>query len=406
MAVSGEGGKLVVADTPRWDYAPTSTAVVGRSNNIRVLRALYGGAAKSVTMLIDELELSRTTVERALKELIDKGYVERTQERGVVPQNTGRRPVMHRFRAGAGYVVGLEVGEDSVRAIVTDLEGALQAGNDPAGSVEHSVPQEHETAIARGADRKTRLTAVDDTVAAALSAAAVIPEQVWAVAAGTPGIVDQHGNVAVCNVIRGWTGDHLGTHLRRLFPAQGCAIRVENDANLAAVAEHRMGCVGKAQDVVHVLAGRRIGLGLFHGGQLYRGATGRAGEIANIESSPLGRANQWLRKQDRRTATALFHAAAMGEADAIARIDDLAADLAAGLAEVVHIIDPELIVIGGGLAHAGDTLVDAIRKHLDAACRVTRIPPPVELSILGERGVVLGAVQLALEPVQDRLFHI
>ncbi|HKR49982.1 MAG TPA: ROK family transcriptional regulator [Pseudonocardiaceae bacterium] len=379
---------------------------MGRSNTISVLRVVYGAAPKSVTMLIRELGLSRTTVERALKELIDKGYVERAEERGGVPQNTGRRPVMHRFRAGAGYVVGLEVGEHSVRAIVTNLEGALQADNDPAGSVEHPVPQEHETAVARGADRKTRLTAIDNTVAAVLSAAAVTPEHVWAVAAGTPGIVDQHGNVAVCNVIRGWTGDLLRTHLRHLFPAQGCDIRVENDANLAAVAEHRMGCVGEARDVVYVLAGRRIGLGIFHGGQLHRGATGRAGEIANIASSPWGRANQWLRKQDRRTAAALFHATAAGEADAIARIDDLAADLAAGLAEVVHIIDPQLIVIGGGLAHAGDILVGAIRKHLDAACRVTRIPPPVELSILGERGVVLGAVQLALEPVQHRLSQI
>lgn len=395
-----------MADTPRWDYAPTSTAAVRRSNTISVLRALYGHAPKSVTMLIRELELSRTTVEKALKELIDKGYIEKAEERGVIPQNTGRRPVMHRFRGGAGYVVGLEVGERSVRAILTDLEGTLHLRKDPAGSVEHPVPQEHETAIARGADRETRLSAVDNAVAAVLSTAAVTPERVWAVAAGTPGIVDQHGNVAVCTVIRGWTGDHLRTHLRQLFPAPGCAIRVENDANLAAVAEHGMGCARKAADVVHVLAGRRIGLGIFHGGQLHRGATGRAGEIANIESSPWGRANRWLRKQDRKTAAALFRSAAAGEAAALAWVDDLAADLAAGIAEVVHIIDPELIVIGGGLAHAGDTMVDAVRKHLDAACRVTRDPPQVKLSTIGERGVVLGAVHFALEPVQDRLFRI
>jgi predicted NBD/HSP70 family sugar kinase len=345
-------------------------------------------------------------VERALKKLIDQGLVEKAEERGTVPRNTGRRPVMHRFRAGRGYVVGLEVGEDNVRAIVTDLEGTLQAGNNPAGRVKRPVPQEHQTAIARGADRKTRLAVVADTVAAVLGTAGVIPEQVWAVAAGTPGIVDQRGDVAVCNVIRGWTGDHLHSHLRHLFPAQRCDIRVENDANLAAVAEHRIGCAREAKDVVHVLASRRIGLGIFHGGQLHRGATGRAGEIANIDSSPWGRANQWLRKQDRKSTAALFDAAAAGEADATTWIDNLAADLAAGLAEVVHIIDPELIVIGGELAHAGDTLADAIRKHLDAACRVTRIPPPVELSILGGRGVVLGAVQLALESVQHELFQI
>src|SRR5262249_33245449 len=156
-----------------------------------------------------------------------------------------------------------------------------------------------------------------------------------------------------------------------------------NDANLAAVAEHSVGRAREATDFVHVLAGHRIGLGIFHGGQPHRGATGRAGEIANIESSPWGRANKWLRKQDRTSAAALFRAAAANEADAIAQVDDLATDLAAGLAEVVHIIDPELIVLGGGLAHAGDTILTAIRDRLDAACRPTRAPPPVELSVLG-----------------------
>ncbi|HET9253912.1 MAG TPA: ROK family transcriptional regulator [Pseudonocardiaceae bacterium] len=376
---------------PRRDYAPASTADVGRSNTTSVLRALYGNGPKSVPMIIRELGLSRTTVEKAIKELIGKGYLEKAQERGAVPRNTGRPPVLYRFRASAGHVVGLDVGAHSVRAIVTDLEGG----------VEHPGPQEYEIAITGRADRLTLLGAVDHVVATVLDAAALTPEHVWAVAAGLPGIVDQCGNVQVCKVIRGWEGDHVCSHLRQLFPAPGCVIRVENDANLAAVAEHRMGRARQAEDFVHVLAGHRIGLGIFHGGQLHRGAMGRAGEIANISPGPWGRANKWLRKQDRTTATALFQ-----DASGVTRVDDLAADLAAGIAEVVHVIDPALIVIGGGLAHAGDTLLNAIRSRLDRACEPTRAPPPVELSILRERGVVLGAVHFALEPVQDKLFRL
>lgn len=369
-----------------------------RLNTSRVLQALYGSEPKSVTMLTHELVLSRPTVDNAIKELVGRGLVEKLDPQ---PQDNGRPPVMLGFCRAAGYLLGIDIGAHSVRAILTDLEGDtdLRADHDQAT---RCVPREHRSVIARDADRATRLAAIDQAISTVLDTAAVTPDQVWAVIVGTPGIVDLHGHVLVCGAMPDWTGDHLLTHLRQQFPQPRCHIQVENDANLAAVAEHRLGCARDTADVVHVLAGRRIGVGIVLNDTLRRGASGRAGEIANLPATPWARANSWLTKHDRDSAHELFHTAAARDSEAHGQVEDFAADLAAGLAELVYTIDPELIVIGGGLAHAGYTILNPTRKHLQNRCR--RTPPPVELSTLGERAVLLGATCLALEHVQDTIF--
>lgn len=370
----------------------SATTASLRQNNIRrVARALLGGEPRSVPTLVWELRLSRPTVDGAMKPLLEKGLVERLASPS---RDSGRPPALFGFRHDWGYALGLDVGAHTVRGVLTDMSG---------GTGEGRFVYDGHVALGRRDGRATRLAAVDRVSAGLLDAAEVAPDAVRAVTAGTPGVVDPSGTVVDCRVMPEWEGEHLLAHLSHRFPAAEGDVHVENDANLAAVAEYRTGKARGSVHVVHVLAGRRIGFGIVVNGELHRGVGGRAGELANIRRTPWFAANLWLHKNDPESTVALF-ASARSDPEAERHIAEFAGHVAAGLFELVHTIDPALIVIGGGLARAGSTLLDAVSTDLRDRCEPRREPPPVKLSEHAERGVVIGAHQSALENAHEIVF--
>jgi len=170
-------------------------------------------------------------------------------------------------------------------------------------------------------------------------------------------------------------------------------VAVDSDANLAVLAEQRFGVADQAEEVVAVSAGRRIGFGILRGGVLHRGAHNQAGEAANIRDSSWGEASRWLAKHDT-VAAQLFESAGRGDPQAIEAVNEVAQLLGTAFAEMVHTIDPELIVLGGAISTAGATLLDPVTDHFTRACRGT-LAPPLVLSTLGDRGVLLGAAEHA-----------
>lgn len=96
----------------------------------------------------------------------------------------------------------------------------------------------------------------------------------------------------------------------------------------------------------------------------------------------------------------LFEAAAEGATDAVAVVDIMAARFARGLATQILILDPQRVIIGGGVSRAGDVLLDAVRTHLR---RLLLVPVDLRASTLRENGVVLGAIRMALDAAEDRL---
>lgn len=369
-----------------------------RLNTSRVLQALYPHAIKSVTQIGEDLSLSRPTVAGAIKTLVnDQGLVTKLPPQ---PQDTGRPPAMYRFRRDAGYLLGVQVAPEVIRVLLTDLTGEIIPASE--GQTTQRISSWHETVISENASCAERLHELVDAILTTLHSAGVTPEQVWAVIAGTPGIVDPDGEVLVCGAIKDWTGDQLITRLRRLFPEPDCHIQVENDANLAAVAEHRSRGEARPANLVYLLAGHRLGLGLITADALHRGRGGRAGEIANQPISPFASASAWLNKRKHDDSAAAFHAAARGDAESQKDITSFVEHLALGLGTLVYTVDPDLIVIGGSLANAGNAVLGRVRFHLDQLCRGREVP--VETSTLGEQVVPLGALHLALDHAHHRMF--
>ncbi|WP_034262450.1 ROK family protein [Actinospica robiniae] len=363
-----------------------------RVNELSILAVLRGQAARPLREISDTTGLSWRTTQVVAEILDEHGWLVETEaDDGSGGRRAVGRPARrYRFRAEAGHVVGLDVGTHQVQVFVADLAATIVG--------------RHRLEVSPTDDAPTRLAAVERTLLGALADAGLEPQAVWAAAMGASGVVGPDGTVTASALLPGWRGLNPAKALDSVLP---CTVEVANDANLAALAERWRG--HRAETMIYVLAGARLGTGLVIGGQLHRGAAGAAGEIGALREigwhdaaerlaatalgldSPTGRGN---------AATRVFQAARDEDPAALAAVDRFAADIARGVTAMVLTIDPELVVLGGGFAHAADLLVPRLAVELAATCLHT---PRVEGSVLGDDAVALGALRLALDTVDQRM---
>ncbi|MBV9794392.1 MAG: ROK family transcriptional regulator [Actinobacteria bacterium] len=395
-------------------------------NSAHVVAALRGAGPLSLSDLAARTGLSRPTVGQVVDQLTTAGllaWAEPGQD-GQGPRS-GRPARLVRFRAEAAYVVGIDIGRHKALVTVADLAGTV-------------VARRREDAS--GASSSADLLAVLRTAArGALAEAGIRRADVASVAAGTPGLVDwPRGAVMLAPGLPGWKIE-LARELRRSFR---CPVQVENDANLAALAERRHGLARDAHTLVFIYWGERVGAGVLIGDRLHRGAANAAGEIGFLALDPgttaepdqLGRGPfermvgaEAIVEVGREAATrhggvlaglgldgpgldgpdprgagaeAVFAAAAHGDPAAVEAVHTIAARFARGLAPVLLVLDPDLVVIGAGVSRAGSALLAAIT---DSVGPLTLVPPRLELSRLGDEAVALGAVELALADAETRL---
>jgi predicted NBD/HSP70 family sugar kinase len=364
--------------------------VLRRLNLVATLRALRTAAEPSLSELANTVGLSRPTIEQVVADLLARGLVDE-----VAPPAGKRRgrPARHfRFRAEAGYALGIEIEGNRTLLFVADLDGTVAGG--------------HRADISIDASPRERLAAVRAAAKVCLAEAGLDRSQLWAVAVGTPGVIDPGGRVAFCTVVPGWQGVDLARRLGRSFP---CPVLVENDANLAAVAEHWRGVARGVDDVVYVLAGLHAGVGAIIGGRLHRGRWGAAGEVGVLPELGLRDTTAALAGHGHpagiaeRRAAEVLAAAQAGDRVARARVAALATRMARGVAAMALALDPETIVVGGALTLGGGVLVDALRGQVQplglSAARV-------EASTLGDEAVALGAVRAALDRIEQELYRI
>jgi predicted NBD/HSP70 family sugar kinase len=370
-------------------------SLLRRINSAVVLRALRGSGEPvphSLTELVRGTGLSRPTVEGVVEGLVEAGLV--TEARRAGPDARRGRPARRfTFRAEAGHLLGMEIGAHRVSAVVADLSGRQ------VGALTREVEED--------CPAQARLERVRTTVSDLLRRSEVPREGLRAVGVGSPGIVEAGGTVRLGTALPGWTGLALGERLRRSFR---CPVLVENDANVAAVAEHWRGAAVDSGDVVFVLAGLSPGAGSLIGGRLHRGFGGAAGEIGALhllgrEAAPehlLSTTGEPLHPLDESAVARVFALAGTGDEDARLAVERFVRRLVHDVAALVLAMDPELVVIGGWAAGL-DGVLEPLRGELARYCLR---PPRVVLSALGEAAVATGALRLALDRVEDDLFAL
>lgn len=357
-------------------------SLLQRINTAAVLRALHGAGESTVRDLAAAIGVSRNTAEDAAVALVGAGLAEEFQPEPD-PRRVGRPAKWYRFRLEYGYVLGVDMAVHEVNVLVADLAGAQRARRSRPLDPMLSADQ--------------RILAIREVMDAAIRDAGIREDTVLAVGAASTGIVDRSGRVARSNRLPGMQGRNLSEDLA---VPPNAAVVIGNDARLATLAECRLGTGRGIDNFVNIVAGRHITAGIVLNGRLLQGVHGAAGEIGVLPESRWQSALNAVAAWPQEPETTI-RAAVSGDTDARARVEEFAEHLATGIAALVLTVDPECVIVSGGLSRAGKTLLDPLREHVHAK---TLFPVPVRASTLDHNAVALGAVRLALDHVENELF--
>jgi predicted NBD/HSP70 family sugar kinase len=350
--------------------------------------------------------LSKPTISLALADLERCGLVRHVGQR---TGNSGRAALLYEMRPDAGWVIGVDVGRSWLRVALANLAGEV-------------VLRRQERSQSREA--KKLVAQIGDLVSSLAVEGGLSYDDVTYTVVGSPGVVDQgSGAMRLAPNLSGWSGPGVLEGLRERL---GTSLAIENDINLAALGEQAHGLGKGVSNFVFVSVGTGIGMGLIIAGQLYRGARGAAGEIGFL---PLGDADPAAEKEARRrdgpiesvasadavvatarrlgmtgrlTAKHVFEAARQRDKTALVAVRVEAEHLARAVAAVTSVLDPELVVLGGGIGRNGDLLIGPMERQLHKLLRMP--PPPLMVSALGDDAVVLGALSIALARAREKVF--
>ncbi|MEV0220262.1 ROK family transcriptional regulator [Streptomyces sp. NPDC050704] len=396
----------------------------GTPGTPRVLRAMNDRAA--LDLLLEHGPLSRTrigkltglskpTASQLLARLETAGLVLAT---GTSEGRPGPSAQLYAVNPAAARVAGLDVTPTGIRAAVADITGRT------VGQFELPTP---------GRSAQGAIDRVLQALDGAVKDAGLHRADVHRIVIGTPGAVDPStGNLRYASNLPGWHSPRL---LEELATALGpVPFEVENDVNLAAVAEQRVGEARGCENFTLLWGERGFGAAVVIGGRLHRGATGGAGEVAflPLPGAPLVRnvarsnsggfeelaGNRTVLRLARdhglapapggsltQKATAVVAEAARtadspGPGEAV--LAEFATRLATGLAAIVAVVDPELIILAGGVITAGGEPLRGLIQSELAELAVPR--PAIRLSTTPGDPVLAGALQSALAATRDEVF--
>jgi len=381
--------------------APSSP--VARQQSVRlVVERLLRDRSVSRAEIARSTGLSKQTISEVMRDLERDGWV---HEDGQIQGSVGRSAVTYALRPDAAFVLGIDLGGTKLHVALADLHGEIVA--------ESIEP----TSCDGGAAVVAQIERMKDAL---LQQASVSAQRLRGGVMGSPGMVDPaSGSIVIAPNIPGLDSLDVRAALRERL---GIDVAIENDVNLAAIGEHWRGNSRKARSFAFIAVGTGIGMGIFSDGYLVRGARGAAGEIAYL---PLGGDPydaRGLRFGTLETAIGsvgiierylglggspgstvrdVFDRLDIEEAARIT-IDEVSRILTTAILAVHSILDSEIIILGGSIG-ARPELKLRIDEHLG---RCMREPVRIELSALGNRATLIGAIGNALDLVHRSLFGI
>jgi len=349
--------------------------------------------------------LSKPTVSLALANAERSGLVREAGQRTGVP---GRSAVLYEVRPEAGYVLGLDIGRQYLRGAVADLAGTVLATLDQR---------------TRATSTSGRITELIGLAEGLCADAGIARSAISQTVIGSPGVYNpQRDAIMLAGELAAWGKPAVLAELRNAFGEQ---LVVENDVDAATLAEQVHGHGREVGTFAFVWVGTGVGMGMVIDGNLYRGAHGVAGEIAFMPISAgrgadpederrrgmleaAGSAAGVVRAARRAglrgpvTARKVFQAAAAGDERAVSVVADEAALVANAICAIVTVIDPELVVLGGGIGQApgfSTAVATELRK-------LAPVMPDVRVSALGTQAVVDGCLAAGGELAWQRLIAL
>lgn len=342
-------------------------ATVRALNRRLLLRLLRENGPVSRSELAERSGLSNGAVTRIVGDLIEQGFL---VERSMGASTGGRPPVLLDLDTTRRVVAGLKLMDDAVLTVLVDMKGAVLG---------------HSRTVLRSHEPRSVLDRAATAVNTLLRRAAVGRDRLAGAGMCLPGAVDWQSGICRVSPFFGWHDVHAADLLADRL---GAPVVIDNDVNALAVAESLFGQGRRLRDFAVVTLGRGVGAGLVCGGAVYRGSSGAAGEFGHQVSEIGGRPCECgkrgcleayvsenavlarMRSVDGSPATdsgdtaEFLRRARGGDAAATALYADVVARLGAALANLVNLLNPQLVLLAGEAGFLDQRFVADLRPHV------------------------------------------
>ncbi len=374
-----------------------------------LIRFTPGGISRAE--LAERLSLTRAAVTPIVDDLLERRLIQETHNRSSV---NGRPPILLEINPDYGYIAGVDMGAAHLTVLIANFAAQVL--------IEREVGFE----IADGP--AVCLRQVDELLRTLLNELGLGLSDLAAIGVGVPGpIVAEAGMVLAPPIMPGWDRFPIRDALEARW---GRPVLLGNDAELGALGEWAYGAGRMEQNLAYIKIGRGIGAGLFIDGQIYRGATGSAGEIGHMtirEDGPActcgnrgcleaiaggravaakvmaaircGRRTELaaLPEGEKMTIADVAEAAARGDLVAQEVLAEAGAHVGIAIASLINLFNPNIVVVGGAASKMGDVFMEPLRqtvmkRSLPAASQSVRITT----ALLGGRSSAIGATVQAL----------
>ena len=382
-------------------------------NLTTILRAMKRHAPISRAQLASLTQLNKTTVSSLVEELIGLGLIHET---GLDTSGGGRPATLLELNPQSEHAIGVEIGDGFVLVVLCDLTGHIIW----RGQLETELKAPPDDVIAQAFELVDKAVVISRSHGECLLGLGVV----------LSGIVDVDKGTLRFSPGFQWRDIPVGAIFEQHV---GLPVYVENNANAAAIGEHFFGAAHDSGDFIFILAGIGVGGGLFLNGDIYRGATGMAGELGHANFLQGGNlpcrcgdrgcwettANQLSLINRVRAAlnagqpsilhqltdetghplnfSIIHEAANVGDPVALDALEETGIALGIGIATIINLFNPSLVVIGGSMSRASAYLLPAIQSMIDQhALAQAREHVRVVVSEFGENAIAVGAATLAI----------
>ena len=389
-----------------FNYIPTRNVKnINRHAALDLIRFTPGGISR--VKLAQRMDLTRAAVSAIVNDLLAS---EAIHESNTALSNIGRPAVALEINPQRGFVAGVDMGATHLTILVANCAA--------------HVIEEMEIPFDITRDPAACLDQADELLREVTRRACIQVEDLLAIGLGVPGpILAEAGTVIAPPIMPGWDRYPIRDTLEKRW---GRRVSLNNDAELGAVGEWAYGAGRSARNLAYIKVGTGVGAGLLLDGHIYRGATGSAGEIGHLtvdvngpvctcgnrgcletiasgqaiarraqEAVRAGKQTQMSLQGNNGILTAEDVATAAGRGDLVAQqiIAESGAQLGVAIAGLVNLINPNMVVVGGGVAQIGDLFLEPVRREvrrrsLPASARTVQITT----ALLGRRSISMGAV--------------
>lgn len=360
-------------------------------------------------------KLSSTTVSTLVDDLVKQEYLE---EIGEGESSGGRRPILLKFNPASHFVIGVELEGRNISVAVTDLK--INIINKSTERIKNT-------------DELSIVDEIINLVRQTIKKSGVEFEKIAGMGVGVTGLIDTERGIIRQAVNLNWKDVPLKDLIEDKFA--DLPIYIDNIANVAALGEKWAGVGKEVKNLIYIRIGTGIGAGIVLNGTIYEGSNGNAGEIGHMTIEPngprckcgnqgclevlasgsaiakraiteiLGGRDTLIKKLtngsiEQITAKIVAEAAKMGDKLSLEIWEEIGEYLGIAIANLINIYNPEIIIIGGGVAQAGKLLFEPIKRTV----KKRALPGPAKLvkivpAKLGENVSTIGAGYLALEKI-------